>query len=303
MRPLKRLVTTSGLLGAGQFVVNNSNLAAQLASGKAQLATINGQQVLIRSSVPSGPILGQVPALASQQPHVSTTGNLVVKSGNQATAVKLATTTQLATGQVPTKLSAAQIPVKLAAGQVPVKLAAAQGTVKLSAAQVPVKLKSPSGELTSPPANSVIMASPSKVQQPVPAPVTPQQATSVIQRILTVALPTLRVLGFRLLQQQQTPVAQQASVSQPTPPAPQQVLPEPSTDSAVEQALLVGQPPGTIIRCVTAQVIQTPQGPRIVLQGLHGAEFNTQQLAMVQQQVKQQLLKGTPLWPSKPIHN
>lgn len=61
---------------------------------------------------------------------------------------------------------------------------------------------------------------------------------------------------------------------------------------SVEASLLAGQPPGTIIKCVTAQVIQTTQGPRIVLQGLQGADFTPQQLAMVQQQVKQQLLKG-----------
>lgn len=61
---------------------------------------------------------------------------------------------------------------------------------------------------------------------------------------------------------------------------------------AMEQALLKGQPPGTVIKCVTAQVIQTQQGPRIVLQGLHGADFTQQQSALVQQQVKQQLLKG-----------
>lgn len=56
--------------------------------------------------------------------------------------------------------------------------------------------------------------------------------------------------------------------------------------------LLRDQPPGTIIKCVTAQVIQTTEGPRIVLQGLQGADFTPYQLNMVQQQVKQQLLKG-----------
>lgn len=62
---------------------------------------------------------------------------------------------------------------------------------------------------------------------------------------------------------------------------------------SVEASLLAGQPPGTVIKCVTAQVIQTTQGPRIVLQGLQGADFTPQQLVMVQQQVKQQLLKGS----------
>lgn len=64
---------------------------------------------------------------------------------------------------------------------------------------------------------------------------------------------------------------------------------------SVEASLLAGQPPGTVIKCVTAQVIQTTQGPRIVLQGLQGADFTPQQLAMVQQQVKQQLLKGSKI--------
>lgn len=60
---------------------------------------------------------------------------------------------------------------------------------------------------------------------------------------------------------------------------------------SIEASLLAGQPPGTVIKCVTAQ-IQMSEGPRIVLQGLQGSEFTSQQLAMVQQQVKQQLLKG-----------
>lgn len=61
---------------------------------------------------------------------------------------------------------------------------------------------------------------------------------------------------------------------------------------SIEASLLAGQPPGTVIKCVTAQVITTAEGPRIVLQGLQGSDFTPQQLNMVQQQVKQQLLKG-----------
>ncbi|XP_052861853.1 nucleosome-remodeling factor subunit NURF301 [Anopheles cruzii] len=62
--------------------------------------------------------------------------------------------------------------------------------------------------------------------------------------------------------------------------------------NAVEQSLLQGQPPGTVIKCVTAQVVQTEQGPRIVLQGLQGSDFTPQQSALVHQQVKQQLLQA-----------
>lgn len=39
--------------------------------------------------------------------------------------------------------------------------------------------------------------------------------------------------------------------------------------------------------------MQTSTGPRIVLQGLHGNSLTPQQLALVQHQVKQQLLKGS----------
>lgn len=59
-----------------------------------------------------------------------------------------------------------------------------------------------------------------------------------------------------------------------------------------EQAMLAGHPPGTVVKCVTAQVMQTPSGPRIVLQGLQGSDISPQQSQVLQQQVKQQLMKG-----------
>lgn len=59
-----------------------------------------------------------------------------------------------------------------------------------------------------------------------------------------------------------------------------------------DQALLAKHPPGTVLKCVTAQVMQTPSGPRIVLQGLQGTDISPQQSQVLQQQVKQQLMKG-----------
>ncbi|XP_063923379.1 nucleosome-remodeling factor subunit NURF301 isoform X3 [Zophobas morio] len=165
-----------------QIVVNNQSLAQQIASGKVQMATINGQQVLIR---PTGNNQAQVVAQL-------TPGNL----------------TQLNTGQ-----TAVATPVKQVVSQ-------------------PQQVDSP------------------KVVQ------TPQPQ----------------------IQQQVKTATPRESVSQ--------------NDQATMEQLLAGQPPGTVIKCVTAQVIQTPQGPRIVLQGLQGADFTPQQLAAVQQQVKQQLLKA-----------
>ncbi|XP_017781455.1 PREDICTED: nucleosome-remodeling factor subunit NURF301 isoform X2 [Nicrophorus vespilloides] len=167
-----------------QIVVNNQNLAQQIASGKVQVATINGQQVLIRP-----------------------TGN------NQAQIVaQLTPSTALATSQ--------------------------SSTTTTSTTTTPVKQEA-------------------VVQQ-----------KQVVTATTTTATPTT------------TPavVNQQDASGQ--------------IDPATLEQLLVGQPAGTVIKCVTAQVIQTQQGPRIVLQGLQGADFTQQQLAAVQQQVKQQLLKA-----------
>lgn len=158
---------------ANQILVNNQNLAQQLATGKVQVATINGQQVLIRP-----------------------TGN------NQAQVVAQLTPSTICSNQ----------------------LQATQVTTPQS-------------------------ASAAKTQS------TPKQ------------------------EEQAKPVQQENNSSN-------------QIDKTTMEQLLIGQPPGTVIKCVTAQVIQTQQGPRIVLQGLQGADFTQQQLAAVQQQVKQQLLKG-----------
>ncbi|XP_030568428.1 nucleosome-remodeling factor subunit NURF301 isoform X3 [Drosophila novamexicana] len=87
-------------------------------------------------------------------------------------------------------------------------------------------------------------------------------------------------------QQQVQPQQQQHIVQQVVQQTPaQQPL-------SVEESLLQNQPPGTVIKCVTAQVLQTEHGPRIVLQGLVGNDFTAQQLQLVQTQVKQQLMKA-----------
>ncbi|XP_012274975.1 nucleosome-remodeling factor subunit NURF301 isoform X2 [Orussus abietinus] len=189
-----QVVTTGGqVINANQIVVNNANLAQQLASGKAQLATIGGHQVVIRST-PTG----------NQIVHLnSTNSGIIVK--NTVTPNK----TQPVTANQQTQ--ATQAPTLQAQSVEPVTTTAAA---------------------------------------PVTAPTSPATTT----------------------------------VANQMPPAP--------APGSVEASLLAGQPPGTIIKCVTAQVIQTTQGPRIVLQGLQGADFTPQQLAMVQQQVKQQLLKA-----------
>ncbi|XP_060530010.1 nucleosome-remodeling factor subunit NURF301 isoform X2 [Cylas formicarius] len=172
-----------------QIVVNNQNLAQQIATGKVQVATINGQQVLIRP-----------------------TGN------NQAQVVA-----QLAPGSVTQTLQMSS----------PVVAAQSPGPLKSITSSINAQLITPTQ--------------------------TSQNVQSLHQQVV------------------QSPVKQSS---------------DNQIDKATMDHLLAGQPAGTVIKCVTAQVIQTQQGPRIVLQGLQGADFTPQQLAAVQQQVKQQLLKA-----------
>lgn len=69
--------------------------------------------------------------------------------------------------------------------------------------------------------------------------------------------------------------------------SPTQVQPIP----AVQEALKGDTPQCPQVQ-VTAQLMQTPQGPRIVLQGIQGSNLPPQDLAIIQQQVKTQLLKA-----------
>ncbi|XP_059615017.1 nucleosome-remodeling factor subunit NURF301 isoform X2 [Phlebotomus argentipes] len=170
-----------------QLVIQNANLAQQFASGKLQLATINGQQVLLR------PLAGnQAQIVAHVKPQDTSTSTVVV-------------------GSSPTQQQ-----------------------------QV---LASPTQQITSPP------TTPQKVAAPI-SPQSPATSSGQQQTSQTIVSPN------------------------------------------IEHSLLKGQPPGTVIKCVTAQVIQTAAGPRIVLQGLANNDFTPQQLSLVQQQVKQQLLKA-----------
>merc|ERR1719447_1275035 len=78
-----------------------------------------------------------------------------------------------------------------------------------------------------------------------------------------------------------TPVAPAPPPREPTPPPPPR---EPTPPPPREPS-----PPPSLT--VTAQLAQTPQGPRIILQGLQGVQLEQQQLVAIQQQVKQQLLR------------
>ncbi|XP_055307735.1 nucleosome-remodeling factor subunit NURF301 isoform X2 [Sitodiplosis mosellana] len=83
-------------------------------------------------------------------------------------------------------------------------------------------------------------------------------------------------------QQQKLVIQPQSSINQPN----QAVL-----SPSIEKSLLQGQPPGTIIKCVTAEVTKNQNGPCIKLTGIQGSELTEHQMSLVHQQVKQQLVK------------
>lgn len=109
------------LLNANQLVVSNPNLVQQLASGKATLTTINGQQVLIRTATAPNSTLA--PATPVQ---VQGASNVVLKTQPTGTAQAVKVVKSPQTSGV----------VKV---QSPVKTAAVSSTAATSTAVAQVK--------------------------------------------------------------------------------------------------------------------------------------------------------------------
>ncbi|XP_055377092.1 nucleosome-remodeling factor subunit NURF301 isoform X2 [Condylostylus longicornis] len=228
-----------------QIVVQNSTVAQQLAQGKLQVATVNGQQVIIR------PI-----------------GN------NQAQIVAHIKTQSDGSSHIITNINALE-------NDLPRK------QVNPIANQ---SLKSPQQSLHQQPAQTQVINQKQIIQQQQQTIHSSPQtnlSTNLIQSESSIVQQTTQQIY-----QQTQQIKQQI---QPQQQIQQQIVQNSNQNdlnNSIEQSLLHGQPPGTVIKCVTAQVIQTEHGPRIVLQGLAGNDFTPQQLALVQQQVKQQLLKA-----------
>ena len=86
-----------------------------------------------------------------------------------------------------------------------------------------------------------------------------------------------------MLGQEETPAPAPAPAPAPPPKAP--TPPAPAVKPVTTLSSIT----------VTAQLVQTGQGPRIILQGLQGVQLEPQQLTQIQQQVKTQLLKQQSL--------
>merc|ERR1719410_2127450 len=88
---------------------------------------------------------------------------------------------------------------------------------------------------------------------------------------------------------QEEPAPAPAPAEPPKPPTPPPPAPPP--------APVIPEPaaPSMTTVTVTAQLIQTQNGPRIILQGLQGIQLEQAQLAQIQQKVKAQLLEQQAL--------
>ncbi|KAE8752789.1 hypothetical protein FOCC_FOCC000527 [Frankliniella occidentalis] len=239
----KQQIVIQNTAAGQQLLVSNANLAQQLASGKFQLATVNGQQVLIRTPNPPVTTNTPVPPLAPQMVGM---GNVVLRAAGSAGA------------------QVQQVVLK----------------------QGQLLMPSPQSQLV--PKQTVQAVQAVKAEVPAPEAVEEQVAS----------VPDTQGEPESVAESSQEEVAAtEQPTQQPAQQPPPIVPPSPvKTDEEkereIERSLMAGQPPGTVIKCITAQVINTGQGPRIVLQGVQGTEFTQQQLALVQHQVKQQLLQA-----------
>ena len=114
------------------------------------------------------------------------------------------------------------------------------------------------------------------------------EATAIAKQLATGQAKLGNVGGKQVLvmlggQEESAPVP--APTEPPEPPAPP---PPPPAPAPV-------MPPQVTSVTVSAQLVQTQQGPRIILQGLQGIQLEQTQLTQIQQQVKTQLLKQQAL--------
>ncbi len=254
-RPGQKIMIQQSPGGVQKLVVTSPQAAQQTQQGE--------KRIIIQNSAgqPQQLILNQNNVVQQQQPQAILVGGQKIILQNAQPQLKTITTTQgqQIQFQVQDQTTPQQVVVQANGNSIAQQLA--QGKIQvmtMNGQQVLVKNVG---------TNQVIVG---QVKTSVSNPVTPVK--QIIQPAI-VASPSTP----------QTVTQQVVKIQSPT-----------SSESGTvdHSALLANHPPGTVIKCVTASVMQTVNGPRIVLQGLQGNEFTPQQTMLVQQQVKQQLMKG-----------
>ncbi len=123
----------------------------------------------------------------------------------------------------------------------------------------------------------------------------PQQGATIASPILpTQPVPVSQVVGGQTVKTELSQQAQQLvpPVSSAQAIQPASSVPAPTTPGNAPAAAAPVTPTSPAPAQVTAQLLQTPQGPRIVLQGIQGSNLPKEDLTIIQQQVKNQLLKA-----------
>jgi nucleosome-remodeling factor subunit BPTF len=136
------------------------------------------------------------------------------------------------------------------------------------------------------PQQQLLQASPqSAVAQQLVQPAEPPPV-SILQQVMTSPQAVTPTLPQQILQSPPIRNDPAESVKFPTEPLP------PPQAAAEAVSDVAPTSPAKQPTQITAQLVQTPQGPRIILQGIQGSSLPKQYLLSIQQQVKTQLLKA-----------
>ncbi|KFB42218.1 AGAP006133-PA-like protein [Anopheles sinensis] len=259
---VQQIVTSS----AGKIIINNQGTVQKVITSSGQLLTTTSPvqkvvtqsnlQQLLQGTLPAGQKVIVEPTAAAV---AATTAGSTGQSSLQTQKVLLATTP----GQ-PTK----QILIHNTGGVAGVAGSPQQIIINQAGQKMVQQIVATPGQQIMIGGQRIILNSGQKLVSNTPLQIQSQPAT-------VVSMASGGQLTTTTTMPQMQKVQQIVTTAQPT------------------QTLLKDQPPGTVIKCVTAQVQQEHgQGPRIVLHGLTGSDFTPAQSALVQQQVKQQLLRA-----------
>lgn len=215
-------------------------------------------------------------------------GTSVFMSGGKTYCIPKATTTMA--NQQPTTPTPSLPSTPVPQQQLTAAAASSSSPITPSGQKQMVEVKSLGQNTVTFKGNQMIVSGPDVTQAQLIA----KQLSSGAARLATLGGKQVLISTTQVQQHQQ-----QLNVAKTTPTEPNNVLPvkteipnnvklptEPLPPPALKQEIT------TKPVQVTAQLIQTAQGPRIILQGIQGANLPREQLLAIQQQVKEQLLKA-----------
>ncbi|XP_073840777.1 nucleosome-remodeling factor subunit NURF301 E(bx) [Musca autumnalis] len=281
-----------------QQIVNTSNVQQQIVVGGQRIILSPGQTIVTQRSVPTQNSGVQVVQSAIQKNTTQPSGNIIQNPSGGAGKIVKQLVVQHHTPHPSNTIENTSNHISLKTSQNTIGPSSATNATSPNVANNQQQIIVQNSALAQQLAQGKLQVATINGQQVIIKPLGNNQA-QIVAHIKTQSDGNSHIVTNTSTENQISPTKSVPPVSQQIQQETQQVIPQvvsqqqpPNHSMSIEESLLQGQPPGTVIKCVTAQVIQTDQGPRIVLQGLVGNDFTQQQLALVQQQVKQQLLKA-----------